>query len=311
MKLLVEKLKERDKHGFLVELKNLGKNNDIITALINLYCGQCVQDKIEPLVGFYKALAEVQKKKTIDGINTLCKLVYLHYCEGLLDSVEDIDVTGVLYRKQRDIPELHSYRDIVDETIVNLLDILWDLFIQGGSKSSYLALGITKYILEKVSKKQLYKRGVLLSQEKLDVYDLMMNFISHFMECFQFEDPIKKYVKLCKELFYYKCRMKDRPWRVRIIYACVYVLSKRTLNHLDDHETEDVVHRMKKKSSYEYLKVITRINTNLINEVRSQKQNANAPIYYAKSIDVSGFDHVSYLNTCDRRPTVVVNKNLT
>ena len=315
MKTLVEKIKEKDKHGFLVELKSLGKNNEIVITLINLYSTLCIQDHLECLQTFYMALAEYQRKKTIEGINSLCKLVFMrcrHVSFG--HSTEDIDTSALLYRKQRDIPELNAYRDVVDETVMGLLDVLWDLLIKGGSKSTDTCIAICKHLLEKVCKKSLYKKGVLLSQEKLDSFDLLMNFITHFIECFHFDEPIKKYLKLCKELFYYKCRVKDRRWRVNIIYYSVYVLSRRSLGTSRDHEYDDVdgggvLQRMKKKNSYEYLKAITRLNTNLINEVRSQKNNVNAPIYYAKSIDVSGFDNVSYLNTLDRKPTVIVSKN--
>jgi len=311
MNELVEKIKLRDKKGFLEELKSLEKNNEIIICLVNLYTGFCGTDRIEPLKLFYKSLAEYQKKKSINGLNVLCKLVFTHYSYPFpfeYDNPEDysIDLMGVLYRKQRDVSELDSYRDVIEENIIGLLDVLWDALIKGGSKGHNLAMKIPRFILEKVSKKDLYKKGVLLSQEKIDSYDLLMNFVTHFVESFHFDEGVKKYITICKELFYFKCRIKDRPWRAHIIYGCFHVLSKRGLTVYETRET-DANEMSLKKNSFQYLKAITRVDTNLINEVRSHKHNLNAPIYYSKAITV---DHGGgYLNTFDRRPSVIVNKN--
>jgi len=313
MNEVVDRAKERDKNGYLEVLRSIDKHSELLITLINTFAATCVTDKIEPMCEFYKYLVDYQQKKSVVILNSMCKHVY-KCCEELPfrhDMVNEVDVLGLLHRKQRNVGELDDLREVLNEDIIGLFDILWDMMIKGTSSSGLRAcscVAIVKHIIEKVPSKELYKKDLLITKEKLDAYDLIINFLSLFLECFQVDDAIAKYLKLCRELFLYKCRLRDRPWRANFIYCSVYVLSRRMLTYIPtEYQQEDIVDQLKKKS-YAYLNVITRVDAHLIDEVRSTKTNLKAPIYYSKAINIMD-GGCAFLNTVERKPSVVVNKN--
>ena len=251
---------------------------------VNIFCSECFNDNLYLLEYFYKTLIEVQNSKKDPGaLAKLDNIIDEHRHINQQKSKQyDISIIDLLYRRVKSYAQLDSMREVLNEDVMALLDILWDKCLKGNDthhRRLECVIEIIRHILTAFPKRKIYRTDVLLtmgSGEKIDAYDVLFNFITVFCENFELGHHVEKFLKMARSLFYYQARrVKDKETREEVIYVAFQVILQRDVTYIAPHEEspvklQETIYEKLKKNPYEYLKAITHVNSNLIECVRSE-----------------------------------------
>jgi hypothetical protein len=281
---LCQHIKFKNKKEFSKTLSTCDQSqHEILRTLINAFCECCVSANLSIMSKFYKGLVEIQnsKNKSLASLKHLCSLLFHgHVLFSTGEIKGEFDVVALLHSYNHSIGALDEFRDIIVDEIVGMLDIMWDLMTKGWSQARFgVCASICRHIL-RFPKNMLYKKDVLCNA-KLDNHDILVNFVLLFLNSFDFGEDIKTYVRICQNIFHYRCRVKDKPCRESLIYACIWALMNRQL--LDDSEEEGTSSsRQLFKSPFGYLKILTYQNSELSNLVK----HGDNPVNKYKVVDI-------------------------
>jgi hypothetical protein len=305
----------QNKKQFIIGISKINKAHEKLKIILNAFCNFCISDNLYILTKFYKNLIHYQnnKKDADKSIKMLCQILFHKYNIITLDQntsntiIQDYDVLSMLFRKTHTFSQLDEFRQIFVDDVVNCLDILWEIITKGWTQQRYEASIAICCHIKNIPKNLLYKKDVLI-HTKLDYYDILFNFIMLFLDSYNFDESVKKYIKLCHTLFYYQCRTKDRILREPILYGCILALLKRNVlyERLHDTEIEDAnTFEKLRKNPWAYLNALTMLDNELIEKVKSEKQSKDK-CYIRKDIDIG---EIGYFNIEGKRPIVMVQKN--
>jgi hypothetical protein len=225
--------------------------------------------------------------------------------------------------------ELAPFQELLHEDLIALLQVLWDLVLKGndhqGRRLEY-TMALVKHILANFPKKRVYRQDVLIttpSTDKIDIFDVLFNFIELFLSSYELEQDIVTHLKLVRALFFYQAkRVKDREERTPAIICAFKVLITRTVEiaaapngllavntQIDSTDPDSIYDRLKRQP-YEYLKAITHINESAVYESTSRREQyslINRWVNEHKSIQVPpGSQHLLY--TTESVPRVSITK---
>ncbi len=221
---------------------------------LNKFCSDSIDDNLDKMICFYKKLQNYQSTKSINDLKLLVKLAA---CETPRP-ISQADISNILSLKVKDHCELNDFKDIISPSIIDCLDILWELLLKGYSSSREECLiTLTNYLTNNFKdKRSIYRKDIYIDKStiNLDIYDVLMNFIGLYSDSYDYAPDVKKYVLIARDLFYYVCRVKDKPIRAPIIYQILLSLLKRKVICSEKHYNEkpDIL-----KNPVGYLNVIT------------------------------------------------------
>jgi len=244
----------------------------------------CLTDNLYVVEQFYKILAEYQNSKkdpkTLEQINKL--IDETRQTTRLAMITSEISITDLLYRRIKTYHELDSMRDVLNEDVMALLDIMWDKLLKGVDSHNQrleCLIVITKHIMNEFPKRRIYRLDALMnieSHQRIDAYDVLFNFIFTFVNNFNIGDEVERFLKICRTLFYFNSRrVKDKQSREEAIFVSLKVLLYREVEYdnsivSDQIETSEklTIYEKLKRNPHEYLKAITHLNVELINSVK-------------------------------------------
>lgn len=311
----IDYVKQHDKKSFASILAQIDNLNNVIRLILNVFASCALSDNMYLISKFYKALTAFHScKEKQNATKKLCGYLFHHY--NRIDfstciisaKYECVDIFQLLHTKYKEYSELNEIRALINSDVSNLLDVLWDTLLQGHTERRMcISISICNHILHAVCKKNLYEKdSITLTKGKLDGYDLLFNVLVLFSESYELDDQIKKYVKICRELFYYTLRAQDKTFREPLIYAIVYVLLKRcvcTAKIICDDSNHFIDLR---KTPWEYLKLLTFADVELQSSVQNE-QTSRKCLPRRKEINVSG-SGTKFLNTEHKKHDVVVRR---
>jgi len=257
----------------------------MLATAINQFCScKCDANTLEE---FYRLLVDVQNKKaTIAQVNA-----WLSTQPPAVLSKSDVSVIDLVYRRIHNYSELDEMRDILCEDLVALLDVLWESLVY--SKGIEIVNAIVNHIYRSFPKKIVYKADVLIpTSQKMDVYDVLFNFVFTFVNAYESYDHLQKHIKIAHTLFYYQGkRLKDRVIREPLISNVFAMLVNKEVP-VQQAKTTTIQQRLR-TNPHEYLNAIIPINETLIEEVRSVSPVHNV-IEKAVKVNIESSDTSKY-----------------
>ena len=309
----------KNKKDFILAISKVEKRNELLKIVINAFCSYCVSDNLYVMSKFYKHLVDYQNNKNKQDIiiKSLCNTLFHKYNVITFDDhlikriLHDYDVPAMMHRKQISFSHLDEFRQIFNEDLVNCLDILWEIITKGWGHQRFDACLAICLFIKSIPKKSIFKKDILITGSnglnKLDYYDILFNFVMAMLNAYSFYENVIKHIKICRTLFYYQCRAKDKHLREPLLYVCLRALLKRSVDNErlsePSEERENTLEALQ-KSPWGYLNALTTVNNELIDQVNYEKSKCQK--HPKKEIDIG---EVGYLNIEGRRQSVVVQKN--
>ena len=70
-----------------------------------------------------------------------------------------------------------------------------------------------------------------------DGYDVVFLVVMRFLDSIMIPKDVKEYVCLCKDLFYYRCKVKTKQERANLIFYSIFVITQRrvTVQSIDQY----------------------------------------------------------------------------
>ena len=118
----------------------------------------------------------------------------------------------------------------------------------------------------------LKKKDIFEADSANDAYDLIFITLIKFVETNRVPPDIVDYIHLCKDLFYYRCKIKERYERANLLFYSVFVLVHRRVKFQTvDYKPSSSVAK-KVSNNMEYLFVWFKYDQDLVNLVRSDRE---------------------------------------
>ena len=249
----------------------------IINTIINIYCAKSyINHNLWMLLQISDILKDIEAntRKSQEIVASLCKLVsVIKINKTTTITIEKEDLQTLLFHTYSVSSNLGFIRELVDEATYNYLGILYDNLRDG--KNMNQSLAIVEKIIETSTSKE------------LDGYDCMFLFLLNIIDMLEFRSSIKKYCNVCKDIFYYRLKKKDRPLRVNLIYFTIIILISKKISN------KQLVGK-----STDYLNIMPAINMDHINEMNFLREQSRNNIVL-KKINVRNYnqnDNIGILN---------------
>jgi hypothetical protein len=182
---------------------------------------------------FYKSIkhiAKLKKEEQVVAEYEKIKYYFLHQHNlEVIKIVEPQDVsetvlTKIIYSVAKEFHGLMSLKPVLQEKPYAILNCLyWRLIESQNIDEIYFCI---KYLLQ-LKKKDLVSASASKNQE-IYILDVIFNLLIYIGK--MLDSHIHKYIQISHELIYFKCLKRDILSRVRILYACVWVLFYRKMD---------------------------------------------------------------------------------
>jgi hypothetical protein len=242
----------------------------IINTIINIYCAKSyLNHNLWMLLQISDILKEIEAntRKSQEIVLLLCKLVsIIKLNKSSTIEIEKEDLQTLLFYTYSVSSNIGFIKELVDDTTYNYLGILHDNLRDG--KNLNQSLGIVQKIIETSTSRE------------LDGYDCMFLFLLNIIDILEFRSSIKKYINICKDIFYYRLKKKDRPLRVNLIYYSIIILISKKISNK----------QLVGNKNNDYLNITPLIDNDCIHEMNFlREQNKNNIVY--KKIHVHNHNH--------------------
>ena len=116
------------------------------------------------------------------------------------------------------------------------------------------------------------KKILLISDRFTDMIDLLSIIIMKYLENNRIAEDVKEYISICKDLFYYRAKSKNKLERINLLFYSIYVLVKRQTRF------QQIEYKVKesnfKKSAHkptDYLYVLIPVDTNIMSLIKNER----------------------------------------
>ena len=274
-------------HRELHDIINSGyKKNDIISFLINMFSDKYISKNIWTLREMHRIIAELEQKTSHDvlmnNLINLSVLISLNTKKNLhlFSKDEKTDVREILYTANYTyFIEIEEFKHVLNEDIYNLFNI-----ICGNTKTRRdmtKTFALINYLLA-CTKKEIFK-----IKSELDAVDYIFIILIKIIR--EFENELCEYVMLCKDLFYYRCKKRDKLFRINILFYCIFVLMNRTVVK---QEIEYKTSVQKEVGNYDYLFIKFNYDKQHIQEINVEKEHCKINNKYYKDISCNDAFHL-------------------
>jgi hypothetical protein len=241
----------------------------IINTIINIYCAKSyINHNLWMLLQMSDILKDIEAntRKSQEIVLSLCKLVsIIKLNKSEIITIEKEDLQTLLFYTYSVSTNLEFIKELVDDTTYNYLGILYENLRDG--KNMNQSLAIVQKIIETSTSKE------------FDGYDCIFLFLLNIIDILEFRSSIKKYINICKDIFYYRLKKKDRHLRVNLIYYSIIILISKKISNKS---------LVVKKN--DYLNIMPLIDNECIHEMNFlREKNKNNTV--CKKINVHNYNH--------------------
>jgi hypothetical protein len=200
-----------------------------ITEFIDAYISKYITTNIYLHTEFYKSIKHIAKLKKEDQMIVEYEKVkyYMLHQNGLEvirieepQEVSETILTKIIYSSAKEFHGLASLKSTLQEKPYAVLNYLyWSLIDSRNLEEIYLCV---KYLLG------LKKKELVGKNQEIYILDVVFNLLIYIAKVL---DPhIHKFIQISHELIYFRCVKKNILDRVRILYACVWMLFHRKVD---------------------------------------------------------------------------------
>ncbi len=252
-------------------------------CLINFFCKYYLNKNLWLLQEFTKHISEIEKNdnkndkdKIIYHMKAVCFLLSAHEYkekENILDKTikDDSSIERILHTSQKEYVDLVEYKEILDEEIYILINVLYH----------NIAYGI--YIHDCFS---IIRYMILKSKKTDDIIDLLFTILLKYLDNNRVPSDVKSYVISCKDLFYYRLTKKVKNDRINLLVYALFVLVQKRVKYqvLDEYMIKEEA--IIKDDRTDYLFVLTRYDHDTINIVNNDKMYSNKRERVIKNVNI-------------------------
>lgn len=254
-----------------------GKNKNMFSSfLVNLFCKHYISKNLWLLKEFSMHISNIErcgKKKDVLCIHLkdVCSLLTLAehktmnlYKKGNVYSNEKPRIDQILFSTHKEYETMVDLRDYLLYEPYSLLNTLYHCFAHCCDLPDCFI--IIRYLLT------CKKKEVIQDNHYQDIIDVMFLTLMKYIEGNRLPSDVKEFVVMCKDLFYYRCKQKDRVDRINLLFYAVFVLMHRKTK-FQEIEYRSVDNRTSCVSgNVEYLYVLTKYDAEVGRIVRNDRE---------------------------------------
>lgn len=277
MESLENNIKNSDNCNILNDISDLinagCKKNEIVSFLINLYCNNYINKNLWVLKELHKNIAETECKSCniIEILSNIAVLISLNNIKSINIYTKELpDIKDILFTSNYiEFEELDQFKTIFREDTCVLFNIMCGNIKM--SKNLNETFIIVRYLLNSKNK-QLYK-----TKTAIDTIDYIFLLLLKLIK----DEKIEEYAMICKDLFYYRIKKKDKYNRINLLFYMIFVMIKHNIS-----EQEIDYKMIKKENSYDYLFVKFNYDKKSSNEITYDKMKYRCDNNKFKDISV-------------------------
>ena len=274
LEIISDNIEAQDTHAInkLVDhYIKIGKSKWIfVEYLINLYALKYISKNIWVLKEFLKCIKAVEENRICtEHLKNLCLLLATsEYKELNLLVKRESDperIKRILHSSTSEHIAIYDLKNILCNDVYYLMNVLYtNLLVSSTNISDSFLIVRTIMCLKK---KEVLKAEHI---ELTDGYDVIFLVLMHFLEYIGLPEDVIKYVRFCKDLFYYRCKQKSKVNRANLIFYCIFVLMQRRVK---DQCIDYMSTSKKKVEGTDYLFIWMPFDKELCFEIESERES--------------------------------------
>jgi len=240
--------------------------------IVNLYSKKYINSNLWLLREITELIKEIESNKNNDiYIKNLCILIgslkpkHIEIYKANLSNSDHDNIKRILMRFIKEFPELIEWKDNLTEECWGLLNILYENISQAFGMSDCIL--IINYLLS-CKNKQLF----INSKKSDNIIDILFMIIINYIEDNRLITvDINEYISLCKDLFYYRCKVSEKIERINILFYSLSILTHRRIKF------QEIIYKTIKEKrknhdfKLDYLYVIIPYDISTINQLNNEK----------------------------------------
>lgn len=294
--IIAENIEAKDEKN-IIELLNhfidTVKNKTIFnTFIIKFFSNHYIDKNLWFLkkIGEYLSIIESNKNNII-GYQNICILLMHNkfknmnlFTKGQVYN-DNSQIDKLLHGFHKEYEDMIEFKDILTDECYSLLNIFYRNIIHCCELSDCFT--IIRYLLTRK------KREIFKISEKNCIIDILFTIIIKFLQANdRISDDIREYIILCKDIYYYNCKPKDKIERINILFYTIFIIIQRKIKYQEIKYTspeKNINVKSAHPNNVDYLFVLIKYNTDVINMVHNDKEFSKLAIKTKKTINVDDY----------------------
>ena len=267
--------------------------------LMRMFCQHYLNRNLWSLREFSRLIASVEsagkdKGRCIVAMKSLCYLLSAMEhkdSKPLIDTrskstsvYEKSVVERLLFTAHKEYADLVDIKEYINGDCYALINVLYHNIAY--VRNVQECIHIMKHLI--VGK----KKEFLNHDYFTDTIDLLFVVLMKYVENNRLPTDVSEFIHLCKDLFYYRLTLKEKPARINLLIYALYILLQRKTKYqeINDYIPKDIVTETritdKRENAVDYLYVITYYDNDAIESVKNDRYFAKLTERKVKSINV-------------------------
>jgi hypothetical protein len=294
--IITENIEANDEQNVLKLLNHFidtVKNKTIFnTFIIKFFSTHYINKNLWFLRKMVEYLSNIESNKNnIIGYQNICILLmnnkFKHmnlFKKGELYN-NNTHIEKLLQGFHKEYEDMLEFKDIMTIECYSLLNILYRNIIHCCELSDCFT--IIRYLLTR-KRRELFK-----NTDKSCIIDCIFTVIIKFLQSNdRIGDDIREYIILCKDIYYYNCKQKDKLDRINILFYTIFIIIQRKIKYQEikyilPSEITDI--KTNHPNNVDYLFVLIKYDNDIINIVRNDKEFSKLSVQNRKTINVDDF----------------------
>lgn len=286
LQVIAENIEAKDIEGILKLTQHyvtIGKNKNIFTSyLVDLFSQHYMTKNIWILQQFSQKITQIEhckKNEYLQLIQDLCilfsvldykilNLFIKDHCSVLAikQSANDkLQIETILFTFQKEFDDISNLKETLTPEFYALINILYKNMLDGCDL--YNCFIIIRFLIGKKNKE-------LFISDRMgyNAIDIIFIIIIKFLQSTDIiPSDIQEYILLCKDLFYYRCKQKQKLERVNILFYILFVLINRKIKYqIIEYKSNTQIPLVLNNSDYLFVKIP--YNMSIIKMVNNDKE---------------------------------------
>jgi hypothetical protein len=199
---------------------------------------------------------------------------------------DNTHIEKLLHGFHKEYEDMMEFKDIMTNECYALFNILYRNIIHCCELSDCFT--IIRYLITR-KKRELFK-----TIDKNCIIDNIFTVVIKFLQANdRIADDIREYIILCKDIYYYNCKQKDKIDRINILFYTIFIIIQRKVKY------QKIKYILPKEISYnkcnhsnlfEYLFVLIKYDNDIINIVRNDREFSKLVIKTIKTINIDNYN---------------------
>lgn len=258
-----------------------GRNKHLLSStIITLFSQKYIDSNLWLLKELHNNIAKLEKstaknKKELENNlkNMCCLLSFVEQrniilYEKSISSKIQFRIEKLIASNHKEFEDIAEFKEDVHYECYSLLNVFYNNIAYATDLKDNFT--IIRYFLD------VKKTTLLITNTYTDIIDLLFTIIIKYINNNRLPDGVKEFVLMCKDLFYYRIKQKEKIPRINLLFYATYILMKRqtTYQEIDYELPNTPKNKHKSNNSTEYLYVIIPYDDKAIKEVRNDKELA-------------------------------------